>query len=188
MDKQEISSTKIRVNLLPQEVILQRKQSSKLAIINKISIVALVSLVFFTSATLTLRLSQTPQLKAAETDLTQAEGQVNSFRSREEQVVALKTRLSSIESLIGGDAKRKAIFNLLVYLAPVDVQISEMSIDAGGNVTLTIASPSLISIDTFISSLGEKEKNSDLISKVELNGLSLGANNLYRLDLKLTAK
>jgi len=55
----------ISINLLPQDIILQRKQSSKLVLVNRISVGVLVTLVFFTSATGALRIMQNSELKEA---------------------------------------------------------------------------------------------------------------------------
>lgn len=188
MEKQNLSFSKILVNLLPQEVILERKQSSKLAFLNRLSMVTLIALVFFTSATLTLRIIQSNQLKGAQDDLVLAQTKVTGLKSREDQITALKQRINSIQNIMGGDSKRKELFNLLLNLTPMDVQISDIAIDKAGNTILVINSYSLASIDTFLSNLGSKEKNSDLIGKIDLNGLSITANSIYRLDLKLTPK
>ena len=56
---------KLSVNLLPQEVLLERKQSSKLSLINKISIVALVILMIITSTVFALRIFQGASFKKA---------------------------------------------------------------------------------------------------------------------------
>ncbi len=187
-NKESSHITKLVVNLLPNEILLQRRQSSKLALINKISVAALVSLIFFASATLGLRISQNMSLKNAEQNLAYAKEKVSSFQDKEAAAVVLKQRLSQIKTLMGADSKITTIFNLIVYLTPVDVQITEASVDKNGSMIMTLTTSSLPSLETLISSLGNKEKNSDLVSKVELQGLSLGKDSIYRMVLKITPK
>lgn len=179
---------KISVNLLPEEIVLQRKQSSKLLFINKMSVVFLIALVFFASATLALRLSQNIQLENSMEVLARSQSRVTSLKGKEEQVIVLKQRLNSIQNLMGGDIKRRAIFNLIVFLTPPDIQISEMSVDRNGNMGVSFTSSTLSSVDTLISDLGNKEKNLDLISKVDLEGLTLSKDNAFRFALKITGK
>lgn len=181
-------AVKMTINLLPPEVMLQRKQGFKLTLANQISIAALVILIFFTSATLALRFFQNSELKAAKEELTSAEGKVNSLQSREVQIVLLKQRLASIENLTGSDLKRKAIFNLVIYLTPPNIQIIDVSVDKNGNMSLSLASSSLPSIETLFASLGDNEKNSGLISKVGLEGFSLSKDMAYRFNLSIKPK
>ncbi|MDO8570490.1 MAG: hypothetical protein Q7R97_02795 [Candidatus Daviesbacteria bacterium] len=182
------SDNHLMINLLPQDIILKRKQHSKFALISKISIAVLVVLVFLTSTTLALRFSQALKLKETEQGLVVAEGKINSMTDKEGQLIALKKRLDSISSILGGDSKRKSIFNMVVYLIPPDIQVLELSVDKSGNMIISLNSSSLLSIQTLFSDLGEKEKNSDLISKVNLEGLSMGRNAVYTFSLKITPK
>lgn len=179
---------KISINLLPQEIIFQRKQSSKLTLINRVSVAALVVMVFFASATLVLRLSQTGNLKKAEKNLAYAENKVSSLKYKESQLLMLKSRLASIQSIMDSDAKRKAVFNLVIYLTPPDVQISDIAVDKNGGLSVMMSTQSLYSIDALIASLSDKERSGGLISKIDMDGLSLGKNSTYRFSLKISSK
>ncbi len=176
----------ILINLLPQEVLLERRQNSKLVFLNRLSVVLLIVLVFFTSATLALRIMQNSELEEANKGLVLATEEVNSFKERETQVLALKERLGLIQNLMEGDAKRKEIFNLIVFLTPPDMQISEALVDKNGNTTASFTSPSLTAVQTLINNLGDKEKNSNIVTKVQLEGLSMGKDGVYRFSLKIT--
>ena len=180
--------TKISVNLLPQEILLQKGQRSKLLLINKISIFTLVVLVFFTSATLALRLIQGSALQKSQQSLVYAQDRVTSLKDKEQQIFLLKDRLDSIQSLSDLDVKRREIFNLVVFLTPPDIHILEISVDKDGNMNISLVSPSLSSIGTLVSNLGNQEKNSNLISRVELQGLSIGKDFVYRFSLRIVPK
>lgn len=179
---------KFSVNLLPKEILLQRTQSSKLALISKLSIGMLVILVFLASATLALRIAQGVQLKGAKHSVVLAEDKISSLKGKEEALIALKQRLISIKKLSSQDAKIKAIFNLVVYLTPPGVQINEASVDQNGNMGLVLASTDLSSFNTMVGNLGNKEKNGDMIAKVDLSSLSLTKDAVYRFALKITPR
>lgn len=178
-----MSSTSI--NLLPPEVLLERRQSSKLSLVNKLSVGAMVLLVFITSATLVLRLSQNLALKEAKEGLVYAQGKVTDLKDKEGQFVLLKQRLAEIQQLTGGDAKKKAVLSLLISLSPPEVYISDFILDNRGAITMTMESSSLITIDRFITNLSSPEKNLNLISRVDLDNLALGKSNIYSFSLKI---
>lgn len=178
----------IKVNLLPSEIILQRKQGSKFIFINRLSVFLLVILMFLTSATLSLRFSQGIEVKQTQDNLVYAQNKVESMRGKESDLVSLKGRLNSIQTISALDIKRKAMFNLITTLLPSDIQVSDFSIDRSGNTTLSLNSVNLYAIDNFVNNLGNKETNSNLIARVALEGLSLGKDSVYRFNLKITAK
>ncbi|MBI4037369.1 hypothetical protein HY385_03020 [Candidatus Daviesbacteria bacterium] len=174
------------INLLPKDVIARNKYGVKLPLVTRISIGLLIALVFFASAALALKIVQNIQLKGARNNLALAESKVGALKNKEESVVALKQRLASIKNLSSLDAKRKAIFNLVVYLTPSDIRISDVTVDRNGNMTVLLTSPTLASVETLVSNLGNKEKNAGFISKVDLDNLTLGSGSTYQLSLKIT--
>lgn len=178
----------ISVNLLPQEIILQRHQSAKYYLINKISIIILAVMIFLASTTLSLRLSQNFALRKVNQDVAYAQEKITSMQSKEEQLVTLKTRLGTIKTLKSGDAKKRSLFNLIVSLAPDSVGITEVTIDRNGNMLLSFVTPKVEDIEIMVSSLTDKEKNMGLISKVELEGLSVGKENIFRVNLNVGSK
>jgi hypothetical protein len=77
------------------------------------------------------------------------------------------------------------MLSLIIYLTPADVVLYDASVDKNGTVTASFSSKSLSSIETLISNLSSQEKNSNLISKVDLDGISLGKDSIYRFALKV---
>ncbi len=178
----------LSVNLLPKELIQKRLQTSKLSTLNKISVAALVALIFLTSVALTIRISQNAQLKRAQDGLAYAESRVSSLSEKEGQALILKNRLELIQKVKGLDSKLKAVFNVVIYLTPTDIQVLEASVDKNSNMSLSLNSSSLSSIETLINNLSNKEKNYDMIQKVDLEGMTFGKDGVYRFILKITPK
>lgn len=176
---------KISINLLPQTVLQERIQSSKLSLVNKISIGVLVLVCFLTIGVLLLRVNQNRENDQITNQTKAAEDKVTSFSSKETTIFALKNRLDAISSKIGTDEKVKSMFNLIAYLTPSGVTLYDATVDKNGSVTASFTSSSLSGIDKLFSSLSNKETNLNLISKVDLNGISLGKDATYRFSLRI---
>lgn len=176
---------KISINLLPQTVLLERIQSSKLNFINKISIGVLILISFLTISVLLMRVNQNRENDQIINQVKGVEDKVASFSSKETAAFALKNRLDIISSKIGSDEKVKSMFNLIVYLTPPEVTLYDATVDKNGNITATFTSTSLSDIDKLFLSLADKETNLGLVSKVDLNGISLGKDSTYRFSLKI---
>lgn len=179
---------KLSVNLLPREIIIQRTHNSKILFINKLSIVALVLLVFFTSSAFTIRFAQSKELSGNEKNLALAQEKVTGQQVKEQNLIFLKQRLDTIKTLKSGDTKIKTIFALVAYLLPGDIQVTTASVDKAGNMSIALNSPSLLSLETLISNLGDREKNNDLIERVDMDSLYLGRESMYKVSLKITQK
>ena len=177
----------ISVNLLPKDVILQRRQNSKLSIVNRLSVGLLITLVFFTSATLAVRIMQRTQLQNVQQGLVYAQEKVQNLSGKEEQVIILKNRLDAIGSLMGGDSKRKEVFNTVIHLTPLDLQVIEVLVDKNGIMTISFSGSSLPSIKELLANLSNKENGLDP-AKINLEGLSLGKDSVYRFTLKIIPK
>lgn len=178
----------IKVNLLPLEVILLKRQGVKLIIINWLSIGVLVFLIFLTSIVLTLRISQRTDLTKAQNSLNYVQDQIGKQNTKEGELLMLKQRVDKIRSINSGDIKQRAVFNLITSLLPYSVLIHDFSVDKSGNTVLSLSSADINLLDGLITDLIDKEKNSDLVDKIRMDGLALGQDSLYRLNLKITVK
>lgn len=178
---------KISINLLPDEILLERAHSSKFALINNISISILIIVILITAAMLFFKISQNKEMEKMNNQVKTAEDKVVAERSKEETVFALKNRLNSIQTLMSGNESVTSTFNLIVSLIPPEVDLYEAMIDKNGMMTASFNSKSLPAINSFFNNLSSKEKNSNLISKVDLDGISLGKQSTYRFALKISS-
>lgn len=177
----------ISINLLPPETLLFIRQSRRLKLISAISMTFFISLIFFTTLTLVLRILQNTKLKQVSGNLQQAQAKISELKDKESYAVVLKTRLSSIEKLTA-DSKIVSVFNLISALVPADTALSSFGIDKNGNIKLSASSPSSESLEAFVSNLSSKEKNSGLISKIDLDTLALGKDGSIKYGLKIIIK
>ena len=178
----------ININLLPREVVERQRKNAGLGFLNKISIIVLVVMVFFASVTLSIRLLQKLNLQTANQNLVLAQSKVGSLGDRETQLVLLKEYLSSYKTLSSADEKKKAVFSLVAFLAPSDVQFNDIGISRDGNTVISASSTSLTSIDKLMNDLTDKQKNADLVARVDVDGLSLGKDSVYRFGLKIITR
>lgn len=178
---------KISINLLPQTVLLARIQNSKFSLVNRISIGALVLIILLTGLVLFLRINQNQENNQVKDQVKVAEDKVSALSSKEYAAFALKNRLDAISSKLGGDKKVKSMFNLIVYLTPLGVTLYDVTVDKNGSITASFTSTSLSGVDKLFSSLSNKETNLNLISSVDLNGISLGKDSTYRFSLRIVS-
>lgn len=178
---------KISINLLPKEVLLQRAHSSKFALVNKISIGMLVTVILITTGVMLIKISQNREIEQINNEVKLAEDNVIAQKSKEETLLALKNRLSSIQTLLGSDEKVKAMFNLIVFLIPPEIDLHDATVDKNGTIIASFNSKSLSAIDALFSSLSNKETNLNLVSSVDLDGISMGKGSTYRFALKIAS-
>lgn len=180
--------TEIRVNLLPKEVVEKQRQSRGVTLLNRLSIGVLLVVAFFASITLSVRFLQSLNLKNASENLALAQSKVDQLNERESRLGLIKEYLKSYNSLATADEKKRAVFSLVAFLAPSDVQFSDITIGRDGSTLISASTTTLGSIDKLLSDLTDKTKNADLIAKVDVDGLSLGKDFVYRFSLKITMK
>ncbi len=176
------------LNLLPKSHLEDQKKLSFVYLINKISIGLLILLVFLTAGMLVMRILQKLEFEKSADIVKLAEAKVNSLQTKEASLVLLKQKLDTINQLSTVDAKRKAIFSLIIFLSSSDISFTDINIGRDGSAVISAASSSLVSIDQLINNLSSKEKNAGVINKVVLDGLSLGKDSIYRFSLKVYPK
>lgn len=162
-------------------------QSHKSALVIRISIAVLIFVISITAVSLFLKVSQNKEIEDTNNQVQTAENNLAAQRNKEEVLLALKNRLNLIKSLSGGDEKVKSMLSLIIYLTPPDVDLYDASVDKNGTIAASFSSKSLTGVDTLFSNLSSKEKNSNLISKVDLDGISLGKDLTYRFALKISS-
>lgn len=177
-----------KINLLPNDVLTERRKSASVAVVTRFSIAALVILTFLTGAVLAVRIMQRLEFERSTDYLSEAEAKVGSYQEKETQLLTLKQYLSSINSFYQLDSKKKSIFGLVAFLAPSDVTLSDITVGSDASTVVSGVSSSLVSIDKLISELTSPEKVGDVVAKVELDGLSIGKESNYRFGLKITAR
>lgn len=162
-------------------------QSHKSVLVIRISIAVLIFVISITAVSLFLKVSQNKEIEDTNSQVQTAENNLVAQRNKEEVLLALKNRLNLIKSLSGGDEKVKSMLSLIIYLTPPNVDLYDASVDKNGTIVASFSSKSLTGVDTLFSNLSSKEKNSNLISKVDLDGISLGKDLTYRFALKISS-
>lgn len=178
---------KFTINLLPPDVIMMDKQSAKLTWANKFSVSALLVLVALTSATFGIRFFQNSAINSDNQGIVLAQNQIGDLKSKEAAAVFLSKRLNSIQSLLG-DNKKGDMFVSISALTPPDTQISIISVEKSGSMIISASAPTVASIESFLITLQDKNKTTDLVSKIDLENLTKSRDGLYRYDLKISPK
>ena len=178
---------KIKINLLPAKFTLLQKEQKKFYRVQFISISLILSLIFFASTTVALRVLQSKNIQKAQSSLESIEDKVTVYKSKEASLVVLKSRLASIDQIISTPSKQREIFNLIDKIVPKSVVINSMSVDRSGNVSLSATVLSGSAIQEMLTNLAAKDKNEGRIAQVLLESLSRGRDGLYIIGLKIIA-
>ncbi|MCL4367044.1 hypothetical protein M1563_02655 [Patescibacteria group bacterium] len=176
---------KLAVNLLPTDLLEEKKQNLKFDLLRKVSFGVLVFVVILGGATVALRLTQQSALNSANDRVSNDQNQVLAMSDKDSQAWLIKDRLTSIEGILGGDQKRKQIYSLIMNLLPPGMQVTDLSLDKSNNLIISLNTTSLADMDALFHDLADQSKNQNLISLVDFDGLSMGKDNVYRFTLKI---
>lgn len=174
---------KINLNLLPAELIRQETETHQKGKVISLSIGLLAVIVALTTATLALRLFQERNLNMVNTGFQQAKDKVASLKDQEGEVILLKQRLSSISSLVNQDSKTVQAYNLINTLFPSTVEISSLSLDKNGTITVSAQVSDTNSLRTLFENLTNSAINQGRINNVQIDSFNRSPSGFYRIDL-----
>jgi hypothetical protein len=187
MEKRSFASAKGEINLLPPEFLYVNKHSKKEILANRLSVGVLAVVLFFTTILFTLNILQSSRLNELDQNMSVATSQVSALSREEGYVFILNDRLKSIRGQTSAFEKTD-LFNLAVAIAPSGLQVTLLSVDRVGNLTVSISTVSLEQFDRFLSDLLNREINSDMVSKVDVENFSKSRDGVFRVNLKIHKK
>lgn len=178
---------KISINLLPVEFTREEVKRSKFVRLQAIGVAVILIMVFLSSLTIALRILQSQNIRQVQTRVVAAEGQIDQFKGAQGSLVLLKNRLSTIDKYLGKPSKQTEIYQFIDSITPPDVNITSISVDKIGDVSMVAIARDITSLDNFIQSLTGKEKGGK-ISQVSVESLNLGRDGVYRVNFKIKLK
>jgi len=173
------------INLLGQgkkktsEAFLRRVNTARVIMLGLLFIVSVTSVILF----ILVALSPLPALKEQEASLTQT-----LTRSKDDVVKfdLLKERMSTINTTLSQRQSLTTILLLIKPKLPSDSQITSLKSDTK-NVTITVESPSLQSLDTMLNSFIGLVQDRKTFSNVTLTDLTTDqTTNEYSVSFTLT--
>lgn len=179
--------SKISINLLPIENAVLTEQTRRKKLIQTVSVTLLLIMFFLASLVVTLRLLQTRNLNQVNTLSQVGESRIGGLRERESTLVLLKDRLGLIAKLTEHPSKQKLIYDLVIGKIPSSVNISSVSLDSTGNLSLSAVAPDYNSLSALFSFLSSDANFKEIIG-INVESLSRGRDGFYRVNLKLLAR
>lgn len=176
---------KISINLLPPEITAAEKKKSRFLRIQFIGIIVILTMIFFTSLTVALRILQTHNISLIQAKVALAEQQVSDLKDTQVSLFLLKDRLSTIDKFFGVSSKQTAMYQLLDKLIPKNVIINSVNIDRSGSVTLNVLAPDSATLDILITNFTTKDTNEGFITQVLMDSINRGKDGFYRISLKI---
>lgn len=178
---------KISINLLPIEFREQQAKKAKFYKIQTIGVVIILSMVFLSSLTVSLRILQSQNILRIQKRVAQAEEKVSSFKNTQGSLILLKDRLITINQYLGNPSQQSQMYKLIGELQPTAISVSSISVGKAGDIIMSAITKDSSALDDFISDMISKDKNQDKISQVSLETISRGRDGIYRLSFSIKA-
>lgn len=175
----------IKLNLLPQELAVNKKVASMAKVFRTLNIVALTLLLIFGVGLLVFFLFTSSELRNIQADLSSLESQIRSQEVTEQKIVLLKDRLVKIKSINSIESSRKNLQVMTPVLAslPLDSSLGELSMDTQKiDASFTFRSPT--SLSEFFRALS----NFDDFSTISLNNFGFNPSAGYLVSLRFVKK
>lgn len=179
---------RISINLLPLDFTKARFEQEKFSHIQTFGIILITLFIFVAIASFAFRFIQSQNIDKLQKQLNGYEERLLTLQKREASVVILKNRLTTISQLTSTQSVNKSMYELMNSLTPVSIIINSLIIDTNGNMLLSGNTSDVFSLDSYLLSLVNKEKNKDRISGATLENLSRGKDGIYRFSLKINAQ
>lgn len=175
----------ISINLLPAQFKIDQKAQRKFQLVQTISIIVLLLLIFISSVSIAIRILQSKDLEVLKQEVKVSQDRVSSLKDKEASVFVLKNRLNMIGEITKAPSKNNSlIYNTILSLIPPNVSISSISLDRSGTVVTSTITPDLKTLELMIESMTSKS-SFEIISKIDFESLSRGRDGTYRANLKI---
>src|SRR5262245_41927195 len=116
--------SKIKINLIPAEVVVQEKDLERRRLSIRISIAIVVLFTTITLVSLAIYLTQKININSSNKQLTDIENQVKSLKDQEGVVSFLKQRIDSIASINSKNSGQEQSYLNSINLVPTNVHLS----------------------------------------------------------------
>lgn len=176
------------INLLPADIRKQQLEEGKFRLVQTISVLSMLVLIFLASATFALGILQSQNVKNANLTLKNAEAKVTQLQSKEESAVVLKNRLDTLGKYLYQPSPQRAVFSVVNTLIPSAIAVSSISVDSSGSILISAVSTDIDSVNSFLENLVSPGKNDDKIKSVDIENLSRGRDGFYTFNLKVNTK
>ena len=174
----------ISINLLPPENALNLKHQKKFKVIQRISTVALLIMVFLASVTIPLRIMQDKNFQNIDAAARSQVQTIEQSRTKEIALTVLKNRISLITKVNNDPQIQTNAYNLVNEITS-NLAIGSIQIDKNGLAAITLNFSDANSLSVFLNNMTSKIAL-DKLSQVSVDSLGRGPDGVYRADFKLT--
>jgi hypothetical protein len=180
--------SKIKINLLPPEVLQSAKVKAQKQLIDQISIIFMVIVIMAVGGLFGLVIYQKNLLDGAQSELATLNKQVKSLESQEGLLLSLKHRIDTTRNLYKEESKQASALQLITTLSPQEIKVNSLSIDKSAIISYNFETYSLVDILKMFDSLTDPSKSEGRISKVSVENLNMNSANQFRGDLLIRTK
>lgn len=175
----------IKINLLPQEISVNKSVANFAKIIKRLNIFLLVVFIVFALGLGVYLFFGARQLTSLEVEASDLETQIKSQQKVEQSMVLLKDRLVKIKLVEGTESAREVLelMDPVISLLPLDAQLGELSVDSK-KIDMGVSFPSSASLNNFFTVLD----NLDNFAKINLSNFSFNPSTGYLVGFSFEKK
>lgn len=178
----------ININLLPSDIIEQKRNEKNQAIKIRICIFILSVFIIISLSLILGRMVQNAQVNSLQNQLNSLRSEINNYKEQESYLTAIKKRLTLLQQIRSQESKQLTGLNLLTDLTQTTAQVSILSVDKVGKIGVGAISPSAILLQQLFDDLMDPKTNQDKIARVILNGVTKAGDQELRFDLQIDLK
>jgi len=164
------------INLLPQQLQIEKSQSNRKIIVNAISFIILVILVVSVAVIFSYRVVVTRSYNEMSTQLTQLKKQISDRKKEEWYLTQIHNKSNVINTFISSQSEYAGILEEIKSIARNTNNIDSVQADISNNVSLKGKSESLLVFADFLSRLNN---NQTLFKNIRISKLGLNSLNYF---------
>ena len=179
---------KITINLLPKEYVIGQHEQEKFNKIQLFGIFTILMLIFLSSATIALRVIQSKDVAGVEEKVGQVEAKVKTYQNAQDVLSVLKNRTAAINSILLAPSKQTSLYRLIQNLTPPAVDVSSISVDSSGGISLSFTAYNLDDFDGMITNLSDFKKNEGRLGELSMDSFTRNPDGVFRVGVRIKSK
>ncbi len=178
----------IRINLLPQEIVLAQDYIAKQNFVKNLTIAVILFFITISLAITLFKLAVNNNVKSVQDRFQLLETEISQLKNQEGLLTSLKERLSQIETLINTPPMAAKAFALVSALTPPGVRPVQININSKNKTSYGGETSDEVSLKSFLENLTNQSLNNGQIEKVHLDSLTQGSDGKIRFEISIALK
>lgn len=182
------SKNSIRINLLPQEIVLAQDYIAKQNFVKNLTIAIILIFITISLSTTLFKLAVNTNVSSIKERFESLQTKIAEFKNREGLLKSLKERLAQIDALIKQPPSSAKAFALITALTPPGVRPVQININSKNRTSYGGETSSEVALRAFLDNLTTLNLNNGQIEQARLESLTQGSDGKIRFEITITLK